>query len=81
MKITVTKADISSATRDCPERNCPVAKALSRMGFVVDVCTHHIKFASGNESIMPQKAIDWIDQYDHRKTIKPFSFNLDYTPE
>ena len=83
MKITVTKADIAGARASTDpkiayERSCPVARSLTRMGFSVDVCTHHVKFNPGGaEIVMPQKAIAWIRRYDGGERVNPFAFEMD----
>ena len=84
MKVTVTTEDIKKAREPLGgmgyERCCPVARALFRMGYVADVCTHHIKFGS-TEVAMPQKAIDWISRYDKKERANPFSFELPFCAE
>ncbi len=77
MKICVTKKDIANGTPTEPDC-CPIALALIRAGFNdVSVDTDNVRLFVGKPSLkLPQKAIDFIEQFDNGEEVDPFTFEL-----
>jgi hypothetical protein len=81
-KIKVSKKDI-----ECGSRNsgyyCPIALAMKRFGFTVEVTKTTIDFnpfgCGDNEDIkleLPPLAMDFIKRFDAGKKVRPFTFEL-----
>jgi hypothetical protein len=83
--VEVTDSDIAAAEfyRGCA--NCPVDRALQRVGIGAHVAhdrltiqTLHGKATdlAGLEIPLPNKAKKFLKMFDHRRPVKPFSFEL-----
>ena len=78
MKIIVTKEDIQNGRRENPYL-CPIARAIKRQckytGRRVSV---GCRVATVNYRTLdiPKSAQKFIDDFDNKKPVKPFSFNL-----
>ena len=78
MKIQVTQDDIDAGIpRSC--RRCPIAKALDRMNIpYFGVLTLVIVWSARykDNSILPTEALNFIQDFDHDRPVKPFEFEL-----
>lgn len=76
MKIKVTQTDIETGQR-CMSRQCPIARAIHRLvkcDVSVNVVSAEI---NGKRVALPDSAIEFIDQFDRRKPVQPFEFEID----
>lgn len=85
VKINVTQQDITDGSRGSAQ-NCAIARAIQReldrrdrQG--IEVTNSHIR-VDGKLYKQPQKGSQFVSRFDHRKSVKPFSFMLreDKTP-
>ena len=78
MKITVTKKDIQNGRRENPWF-CPIARAIKRQckltGSRVSIGARSAAVDYVNLDI-PKSAQKFIDNFDNKKSVKPFSFYL-----
>ena len=81
VRIKVTKRDIRLGSQMEPNR-CPVTRALERAGFddaTVPSADHCIFVNDDGTPVslpLPKKAQHFIDRFDVRKPVKPFTFTL-----
>ncbi len=80
IKVTVTKGDIEQGRR-CDPDCCPIGRALARAGVthygVVGasvIVPDERQFAIALR--LPQKVADWILDFDGRRPVEPFTFEL-----
>lgn len=78
--IEVTQGDINGGKRSkCKE--CPVALAISRhINLASVVVRGGYCLISGTEYDLPMVAELFIDNFDYGLQVRPFTFELDYTP-
>ena len=81
IKVTVTQKDIDTGIADnCLE--CPIARALKRTTrkewavWKDNVFTSNVKACNYKQYDLPNKAQRFIEKFDERKPVKPFSFIL-----
>lgn len=87
MQIDVTQADIDMANADrsrayyMPTRGCPVAlaaiRAEPRLERIGRVSAYFRQSASEQTIPLPALVTEWIDKFDYRHPVAPFSFTLD----
>lgn len=85
MKIFVTQEDIATGVPGdyCL---CPIALALARIFCkspeLSDFSVHGrlVFFRSAGPVVLPEVAVEFIRSFDHRRPVKPFSFELEGTP-
>jgi len=78
MKITVTKEDIQKGRRENPWF-CPIARAIKRQCKLTrSTVSVGERTATVNHKILniPKSAQSFIDKFDNKKSVKPFSFYL-----
>ena len=86
MKIIVTKADIDKAISErdkvVPDSGqaCPIYEAVYRKlkGKVIGVSRKYIWLKSEKSYLLPQVAIDFTLDFDNKKEVKPFEFEVNY---
>lgn len=77
MNIEVTQADIDEGDA-CNCRECPVALAIAR-AVGVEVRVEYLRVFIKEKIIhLPEQAVDFIDDFDSERPVKPFSFDLAY---
>lgn len=80
MNIYVTQKDIDKANaesiHEIPSRFCPVAQAIKRR-INVSVTVRKTSVEIGDTTFnLPQKARDFINQFDNFEPVKPFHFSI-----
>ena len=78
MKITVTKEDIQKGRRGDPFL-CPVARAIKRRCKLTGrkvVVGNSLASVLSRTLDIPKKAQKFINNFDDKRPVKPFSFNL-----
>lgn len=82
MKIEITEDDIKNG-KPCNSKMCPIASAAQRAGLkFVTVGEQDIYFQDPDLGkpgwhALPEKAVHFIINFDARKEVHPFSFDLD----
>lgn len=82
LKINVTKTDILKG-KQCEtgysSNSCPVYQALKRRGVkILSVATTNFSLKSTYERFpLPDKARDFISEFDWQQRVNPFSFEID----
>lgn len=78
MRITITKNHIKRGKRYRSEY-CPIALGLKERFKKEDVRVQQYNAEIGIYYIpLSQRACKFIEDFDNKKKVKPFSFNLDY---
>jgi hypothetical protein len=85
VEISVTAEDIANgAISDCVA--CPIALAIGRVipdAITVDVFTDHadfcdtVKFEPLADATLPDSAAEFINRFDNRREVQPFTFQLE----
>ena len=80
LQITVTQEDIDAGIP--ASHSCPIARAVRRQTRLRNVSVMlHINISTGNgrwrSFLMPERAIDFIQSFDGRLPVKPFSFTAE----
>lgn len=76
-RIEVTEADIKAAI-PCNGRACPIANAMTRLGFDrFWVFSSQVRWSGDHTSVLPTKAQEFIGSFDWGLPVGPFSFELE----
>ncbi len=78
-RINVTQEHINNGEKfDC--NKCPIALATKGTIFFLSIIIRQKKYNDPaytfSEYDLPEKALDFISDFDYDKKVKPFSFNL-----
>jgi len=73
-EIQVTEEDIEMANYDGD--NCPIAQALRRMNYSEVWVSEEIVTIQDDKIALPCSAKDFIERYDARDDVEPFSFEI-----
>jgi hypothetical protein len=85
LHVEVTAEDIEKGV--CQDSDsCPIALAVHRLPGIEEVCVDNdvlwVRTAEGKlASGMPAEAAKFVDSFDNRGAVQPFSFDIEVEPE